>query len=277
MNLNGIWLAGVLLAVSSTAWAGQGEVCLAETQTSSHLKDEFFAVMSHELKHPLNLIQLNAELLRRLPMTKSAGPAMKAVNTICDAVSSQARIIDDLLDVEGDEDILGKAANKDAARGKTNFVTLLGERVVADLRRALYAHLLSLDQAFFERTRAGELLSRLSADAELLRSVVGSSMSVALRSGITVLARAFFMIPEREIPMPDWLRRGLKYAPLAALTAVIAPEILMTQGNLIGTLQDARLPAVLCATAYYFWRRGILGTIVVGMLVYLPLHVGLGW
>ena len=65
-------------------------------------------------------------------------------------------------------------------------VTLLGERVIADLRRALYSHLLSLDQAFFERTRAGELLSRLSADAEMLRSVVGSSMSIALRSTITV-------------------------------------------------------------------------------------------
>lgn len=72
---------------------------LAETQTNSQLKDEFFAVMSHELKHPLNLIQLNAELLRRLPITKSVSPAMKAINTICDAVSSQARIIDDLLDV----------------------------------------------------------------------------------------------------------------------------------------------------------------------------------
>jgi two-component system CheB/CheR fusion protein len=72
---------------------------LAETQSSSHLKDEFFAVMSHELKHPLNLIQLNAELLRRLPMAKTAGTAMKAVNTICEAVTSQSRIIDDLLDV----------------------------------------------------------------------------------------------------------------------------------------------------------------------------------
>ncbi|WP_058545205.1 MULTISPECIES: CheR family methyltransferase [Pseudomonas] len=72
---------------------------LMETQTNSHLKDEFFAVMSHELKHPLNLIQLNAELLRRLPATKATVPAIKAVNTICDAVSSQARIIDDLLDV----------------------------------------------------------------------------------------------------------------------------------------------------------------------------------
>ncbi|GAB2541658.1 MULTISPECIES: AzlD domain-containing protein [unclassified Simplicispira] len=102
-------------------------------------------------------------------------------------------------------------------------------------------------------------------------------LAIAGLALITVLARAFFMIPEREIPMPDWLRRGLKYAPLAALTAVIAPEIFMAQGALIGTLQDARLPAVLCATGYYFWRRGILGTIVVGMLVYLPLHIGLGW
>ncbi|MDY0107439.1 MAG: AzlD domain-containing protein [Giesbergeria sp.] len=102
-------------------------------------------------------------------------------------------------------------------------------------------------------------------------------LAIAGLAAITVLARAFFMIPEREIPMPDWLRRGLKYAPLAALTAVIAPEILMVQGHLIGTLQDARLPAVLCATAYYFWRRGILGTIIVGMLIYLPLHIGLGW
>ena len=94
---------------------------------------------------------------------------------------------------------------------------------------------------------------------------------------ITVVSRAFFMIPERELPLPDWLKRGLKYAPLAALTAVIAPEILMTQGQLIGTIMDARLPAVLCASAYYFWKRGILGTIVVGMAVYLPLHIVLGW
>jgi two-component system CheB/CheR fusion protein len=72
---------------------------LAETRNTNYLKDEFFAVMSHELKHPLNLIQLNAELLRRLPVTKSLAPAAKAVSTICDAVTSQARIIDDLLDV----------------------------------------------------------------------------------------------------------------------------------------------------------------------------------
>ncbi|MDU9394193.1 CheR family methyltransferase [Pseudomonas sp. zfem002] len=72
---------------------------LAESQSTSHMKDEFFAVMSHELKHPLNLIQLNADILRRLPSVKNANTASKAVGTICEAVASQARIIDDLLDV----------------------------------------------------------------------------------------------------------------------------------------------------------------------------------
>ncbi len=94
---------------------------------------------------------------------------------------------------------------------------------------------------------------------------------------ITLVCRAFFMIPKNELPLPDWLKRGLKYAPLAALTAVLAPEVLMTQGHLITTLMDARIPAVICATIYYFKKRGILGTIVVGMAVYLPLHIGLGW
>ena len=72
---------------------------LAESQSNSMLKDEFFAVMSHELKHPLNLIQLNAEILRRLPAVRNTINASKAIATINDAVTSQARIIDDLLDV----------------------------------------------------------------------------------------------------------------------------------------------------------------------------------
>jgi ATP-binding cassette subfamily B protein len=67
------------------------------------------------------------------------------------------------------------------------FVSLLGEKVIADLRRGLYARLLRLDIEFFERTRSGELVSRLSADTELLRTVVGSSASVALRSLVTFI------------------------------------------------------------------------------------------
>jgi len=94
---------------------------------------------------------------------------------------------------------------------------------------------------------------------------------------ITLLTRAFFMLPERELRIPQWLRRGLKYAPLAALTAVIAPEIVLTDGQLITTWLDARLPAALCAGVYFFYRGDIMGTIASGMLIYLPLHIGLGW
>ncbi|MBD8524339.1 ABC transporter transmembrane domain-containing protein [Pseudomarimonas arenosa] len=73
-------------------------------------------------------------------------------------------------------------------------VTLLGERVVADLRQRLYSHLLYLDQAFYDRNRSGELVSRLSADSEQIRSVVGSSLSVALRSVVTLLGSAIMLV-----------------------------------------------------------------------------------
>lgn len=94
---------------------------------------------------------------------------------------------------------------------------------------------------------------------------------------ITLVTRAFFLYPERDLPLPAWLQQGLRYAPLAALMAVVAPEIFMTQGRLIGSWMDARLPGVLAATAYYAWRRGILGTIVAGTAVMLAFKLGLGW
>ncbi|CAM5791013.1 AzlD domain-containing protein [Rhizobacter fulvus] len=94
---------------------------------------------------------------------------------------------------------------------------------------------------------------------------------------ITVGTRGFFLYPDRELPLPVWLKQGLRYAPLAALAAVVAPEVLMTQGHLITTFRDARLYAVPAATAYFFWRRGILGTIVTGTLVMVALRIGLGW
>ena len=77
-----------------------------------------------------------------------------------------------------------------ATAGRFFCISLLGERVVADLRQRVFGHVLSLDMGFFERTRAGELVSRLAADTELLRSVVGSTVSVALRSIVTFLGSA---------------------------------------------------------------------------------------
>jgi len=77
-----------------------------------------------------------------------------------------------------------------ATAGRFYCVSLLGERAVSDLRRDLYDRLMHQDMSFYERTRSGELVSRLSADTELLRTVVASSMSIALRSTITVLGAA---------------------------------------------------------------------------------------
>ncbi len=94
---------------------------------------------------------------------------------------------------------------------------------------------------------------------------------------ITIGTRGFFLYPKRELPMPAWLKQGLRYAPLAALAAVVAPEVVMTQGHLIDSFKDARIYATLAATAYFFWRRGILGTIVTGTLVMVALRTGLGW
>lgn len=94
---------------------------------------------------------------------------------------------------------------------------------------------------------------------------------------ITVLTRAFFLLPEREVPIPAWLREALRYAPLAALVAVIAPEVIMSNGQLIHTWQDARLYAAAAGALWYWWRRGILGTIVCGTAVLLVLRFGLGW
>ena len=107
-------------------------------------------------------------------------------------------------------------------------------------------------------------------DLDTLATIAGLTVA-------TVVTRCFFLIPERELRLPDWVQRGLRYAPLAALAAVVVPEIVMTQGQLITTWQDARLYAVVAATAWFFWRRSILGTIIAGMAVLVPLKLILGW
>ena len=94
---------------------------------------------------------------------------------------------------------------------------------------------------------------------------------------VTVITRSFFFLSSRPWSLPAWAQRGLHYAPIAALAAVIVPEMVMTQGNFIGTWQDARLFATAAGAAWFYWRRGLLGTILAGMAVYLPLHLGLGW
>ena len=94
---------------------------------------------------------------------------------------------------------------------------------------------------------------------------------------VTVLTRSFFFISSKSWQLPHWAQRGLQYAPIAALSAVVVPEIVTVQGVFVTTWQDARLFAAVAGAGCYFWRRDVLVTILGGMAVYLPLHLGLGW
>ena len=71
-----------------------------------------------------------------------------------------------------------------ATYGRYWLVTWLGERVIADLRKAVYNHLLSLSPAFYETARSGDILSRLSADTGILQTLIATSISYALRNGV---------------------------------------------------------------------------------------------
>jgi branched-subunit amino acid transport protein len=102
-------------------------------------------------------------------------------------------------------------------------------------------------------------------------------VAIAGMTLITLLTRGFFFLWREQIPVPAWLMEALRYAPLAAMAAVVTPEIVMTQGQLMGTWKDARLFGTAAATAWFFWRRDMFGTIAVGTSVLLVLRIGLGW
>ena len=67
------------------------------------------------------------------------------------------------------------------------LVTRLGERVIADIRRAIYDRVIGMSPGFYERIMTGEVLSRLTTDTTLVLSVIGSSVSVALRNVLTLV------------------------------------------------------------------------------------------
>jgi len=73
------------------------------------------------------------------------------------------------------------------------LVSWLGERVSADLRKAVFDNLVSLHPGFFELNRSGEIMSRLTTDTTLLQTIIGSSFSMALRSSLTMIGALVMM------------------------------------------------------------------------------------
>jgi len=92
-------------------------------------------------------------------------------------------------------------------------ITLLGERALASMRSKLYSHVIRLDVGFFERSRVGELISRLGTDTEVVQALIGSGISVALRSMVTLVGAVVAMV--WTIPR------------LAGFTALVIPAMML--------------------------------------------------
>ena len=110
-------------------------------------------------------------------------------------------------------------------------VTWLGERIVTDLRQAVFAHVLSLEPAFFEKVRTGEVISRLSADTTLIRTVLASSASVALRNSVLLIGAIIMML----ISSPFLSSLTLLIIPLIALPLLAMGRVIR---NLSRRAQD---------------------------------------
>ena len=95
-------------------------------------------------------------------------------------------------------------------------VSWLGERVTADLRDAVYARVLQQSPAFFETTRVGEVLSRLTTDTTLVQSVVGSSLSMGLRNAVTGTGALVMLI---------WTNAWMMLQVLVAVACVVLPAM----------------------------------------------------
>ncbi len=98
------------------------------------------------------------------------------------------------------------------------MISWLGERVVADIRAAVYRRIVCMDPAFFEITKTGEVLSRLTTDTTLVQTVVGSSVSMALRSVITLIGALIMLLITST---------SLTLVFIALLPLIVGPMLIM--------------------------------------------------
>ena len=104
-----------------------------------------------------------------------------------------------------------------ASASRFYFVARIGERVVADIRKQIHAHVLRMNPTFFEVTRAGEILSRLTTDTTLIQTVIGSGASMALRN-LLIFAGGFVML---IVTSPQLMGAVLVLIPLVLLPILV--------------------------------------------------------
>ncbi|SPB14991.1 branched-chain amino acid transporter [Caballeronia novacaledonica] len=90
---------------------------------------------------------------------------------------------------------------------------------------------------------------------------------------VTAVTRALFLIGGERMVLPPRVQRVLRYAPAAALAGVVVPDLLETSTGFSLALSNHALWASAAGLAYYLWRRGMMGTIAVGMIVFTLLRL----
>jgi len=126
-----------------------------------------------------------------------------------------------------------------ASSSRVYIVNWLGERVVADLRTDVFAHVATLGPAFFERTHSGEVMSRLTADTTQLKSVAGSTLSQALRNAIMLVGALTMMVATSP---------KLAGLVLLAIPAAVLP--LVVYGRVVQRLSRTAQDTLAEASAY---------------------------
>jgi ATP-binding cassette, subfamily B, bacterial len=137
-----------------------------------------------------------------------------------------------------------------ASASRYYLVMTIGERIVADLRRDVFAHLISLSPAFFDTARSGELISRLTADTTQIKSAVGASVSIALRNFLLFVGATAMMV----ITSPR-----LSGFVLLAIPAIVLP--LVAFGRWVRRLSRNAQDTLADATSYASELIGAIRTV----------------
>ncbi|MDN4500791.1 ABC transporter transmembrane domain-containing protein [Alteromonadaceae bacterium BrNp21-10] len=119
------------------------------------------------------------------------------------------------------------------------LMTWLGERVIADIRKAVFAHIVQLHPSYFEENRSGEIMSRLTTDTTLLQSIIGSSLSMAMRSVLMVIGALIMLL---------FTNIKLTLIVLAAVPLVIVPILVI--GRRVRTLSRTSQDRIADVGAY---------------------------
>ena len=137
-----------------------------------------------------------------------------------------------------------------ASAARYYFVITLGERVVADVRRDVFAHLTTLSPSFFDRVQSGEIVSRLAADTTQVKSAVGATASVALRNLILALGALAMMV----VTSPK-----LSGLVIAAIPLIVVP--LVAFGRSVRSRSRAAQDMLAAANAYAGEQIGAIRTL----------------